>query len=91
VTGIIDNSKTVDRKRWTDLLHVGWMFHQQAIKDAQSPIIGAKPSEEQLFHMAISVAIQDAIALIQQLEAYGYFEGDEFPEDMDISRPGPAG
>jgi len=67
------------------------MFHQQQVKEEQSPIIGAEISEDQLFHMGCSVAIQDAIALIQQLEAYGYFDEDDFPEDMDLSTPGPAG
>ena len=67
------------------------MFHQQQVKEEQSPIIGAEISDDQLFHMGCSVAIQDAIALIQQLEAYGYFDEDDFPEDMDLSKPGPAG
>ena len=67
------------------------MFHQQQVKEEQSPIIGAEISDDQLFHMGCSVAIQDAIALIQQLEAYGYFDEDDFPEDMDLSTPGPAG
>ena len=88
MTGIIDNSTDDARKQWCELLHAGWMFHQQAAKKMQSPIIGAIPSEEQIFHMAISVAMQDAIALIQQMEAYGYFEDKE--ED-EVSRPGPAG
>ena len=91
MTGIIDNTKTDARKQWTDLLHAAWMFHQQQVKEEQSPIIGAEISEDQLFHMGCSVAIQDAIALIQQFEAYGYFDEDDFPEDMDLSTPGPAG
>ena len=66
------------------------MYHQQKVKDNSSPIIGAEITDDQLFHMSISVAIQDAIALIQQMEAYGYFaEGDE--EGEDLSKPGPAG
>ena len=90
MTGIIDNSKDDERKRWTELLHAGWMYHQQKVKDNSSPIIGAEITDDQLFHMSISVAIQDAIALIQQMEAYGYFnETDE--EGEDISKPGPAG
>ena len=91
MTGIIDNAKTEARKRWTDLLHAAWMFHQQQVKEIQSPIIGAEPTDEQIFHMGCSVAIQDAIALIQQLEAYGYFDGDDYPEDMVLDGPGPAG
>jgi hypothetical protein len=89
VTGIIDNNTDKSRKQWCDLLHAGWMFHQQAVKEMQSPIIGAKPTDEQIFHMSISVAIQDAIALIQQMEAYGYFADKE--EEDEVSRPGPAG
>tara|TARA_Y100000296_G_scaffold87428_1_gene133718 strand:+ start:7185 stop:7454 length:270 start_codon:yes stop_codon:yes gene_type:complete len=89
VTGIIDNSTDESRKRWCELLHAGWMFHQQQVKDGASPIIGAEISDDQLFHMSISVAIQDAIALIQQMEAYGYFEDEDFEEEM--SKPGPAG
>jgi hypothetical protein len=41
--------------------------------------------------MGCSVAIQDAIALIQQLEAYGYFEEMDHDSDEELSRPGPAG
>ena len=67
------------------------MYHQQKVKDLSSPIIGAEITDDQLFHMAVSVAIQDCMALIQQLEAYGYFDEDELPEDMDLSKPGPAG
>ena len=92
MTGIIDNSKTEERKRWVELLHTGWMYHQQKVKDLSSPIVGATITDDQLFHMALSVAIQDCMALIQQLEAYGYFdEDDELPEDMNLSTPGPAG
>ena len=90
MTGIIDNTTDDARKKWCDLLHAGWMFHQQQVKASGSPIIGAELSEEQLFHMAISVAIQDAIALIQQMEAYGYFEGEDEDTLPQHSR-GPAG
>ena len=93
MTGIIDNSTDDARKQWCDLLHAGWMFHQQAVKATTSPIMGAQPSEEQLFHMAISVAIQDSIALIQQMEAYGYFEDNEEEEEEGLPQynRGPAG
>ena len=84
MTGIIDNTKDEARKQWTELLHTGWMYHQQKVKEAASPIVGAEINDDQLFHMSISVAIQDAIALIQQMEAYGYF-------DEDLSTPGMAG
>lgn len=89
MTGIIDNSKTKERKHWVELLHAGWMYHQQEVKNATSPILGAEMSEDELFHMAISVAIQDCIALIQQLEAYGYF--DEGDDEDELSKPGLAG
>ena len=89
MTGIIDNSKDDERKRWTELLQAGWMYHQQKVKEDSSPIIAAEITDDQLFHMSISVAIQDAIALIQQMEAYGYF--DEGDEEGDLSKPGPAG
>ena len=84
MTGIIDNSSSKAREQWCKLLHAAWMFHQQQVKEEQSPIIGAEIGDEQMFHMGCSVAIQDAIALIQQLEAYGYF-------DEDLSTPGMAG
>ena len=87
MTGIIDNTTSNERKKWCDLLHAAWMYHQQQVKDETSPIIGAEIGDDQLFHMACSVAIQDAIALIQQLEAYGYFEDDS----GEMSTPGPAG
>ena len=89
MTGIIDNSKTKERKHWVELLHAGWMYHQQEVKNATSPILCAEMSEDELFHMAISVAIQDCIALIQQLEAYGYF--DEGDDEDELSTPGLAG
>ena len=92
MTGIIDNAKTEERKRWCDLLHAAWMFHQQQVKEEQSPIIGAEISDDQLFHMGCSVAIQDAIALIQQLEAYGYFDDEDLHHDnLPQHEAGPAG
>ena len=96
MTGIIDNTKDDARKQWTELLHTGWMYHQQKVKEAASPIVGAEINDDQLFHMSISVAIQDAIALIQQMEAYGYFDQDMFGEDEEEGElpqhsRGPAG
>ena len=67
------------------------MFHQQQVKEEQSAIIGAEISDDQLFHMGCSVAIQDAIALIQQLEAFGYFEDEDENGDPILDGPGPAG
>ena len=89
MTGIIDNSKTQERRHWIELLHTGWMYHQQKVKDLASPVMGAEMTDDEIFHMAVSVAIQDCIALIQQLEAFGYFEEEE--EEQELSTPGPAG
>ena len=72
------------RERWLKLLRAGYMYHQQEVKDTMNPIIGAAASDVNLFHQALSVAIQDCIELIQQMEAYGYF-------DEDLSTPGMAG
>ena len=91
MTGIIDNTKTEERKRWVELLHAGWMYHQQEVKNATSPILGAEMSEDELFHMAISVAIQDCMALIQQLEAYGYFDEPEEDGELPQHSRGPLG
>ena len=41
-----------------------------------------------MFHQAVSVAIRDAINLIQQMEAMGYFDTEE---DVLLSKPGPMG
>ena len=85
MTEIKDNELELEqRERWLKLLRAGYMFHQQEVKDTENPIIGAEPSDINLFHRALSVAIQDAIELIQQMEAYGYF-------DEDLSTPGMAG
>ena len=85
MTEIKDNELELEqRKRWLKLLRAGYMFHQQEVKDTENPIIGAEPSDINLFHRALSVAIQDAIELIQQMEAHGYF-------DEDLSTPGMAG
>jgi hypothetical protein len=55
------------------------------------PIIKGKAAKEMaddhMFHQAISVAIMDAMNLIQQMEALGYFEED----NGLLSAPGPAG
>ena len=85
MTEITDKELELEqRERWLKLLRAGYMFHQQEVKDTENPIIGAEPSDINLFHRALSVAIQDAIELIQQMEAYGYF-------DEDLSTPGMAG
>ena len=73
------------RARWTALLRAGYMFHQQEVKETENPIIGAESSDINLFHKALSVAIQDAIELIQEMEALGFFD------DEMLSTPGMAG
>ncbi len=78
------SAEAEQRERWLKLLRAGYMFHQQEVKETENPIIGAEPSDINLFHKALSVAIQDAIELIQQMEAYGFF-------DEDLSTPGMAG
>ena len=76
--------EAAQRERWLKLLRAGYMYHQQEVKETENPIIGAESSDINLFHKALSVAIQDAIELIQQMEAHGYF-------DEDLSTPGMAG
>lgn len=73
------------RERWIKLLQAGYMFHQQEVKETTNPIIGAESSDINLFHKALSVAIQDAIEMIQQMEALGYFDEEA------LSTPGMAG
>ena len=78
------NSEEEQRDRWIKLLRAGYMFHQQEVKETTNPIIGAESSDINLFHKALSVAIQDAIELIQELEVHGMF-------DETLSTPGLAG
>ena len=73
------------RERWIRLLRAGYMFHQQEVKETENPIIGAEPSDINLFHKALSVAIQDSIELIQHMEELGFFD------DEVLSTPGLAG
>ena len=78
------------RQKWCDLLHAAWMFHQQMASETKPVIKGEtakKMADDHMFHTAISVAIQDAINLIQQMEAMGYFQDDE----ELLSTPGPMG
>jgi hypothetical protein len=66
------------------------MFHQQMVKETQPTLKGdavKKMADDHMFHQAISVAIMDAMNLIQQMEALGYFEEDSGL----LSAPGPAG
>jgi len=86
VTEITDKDLAAEqRERWIRLLRAGYMFHQQEVKETTNPIIGAESSDINLFHQAVSVAIQDCIELIQEMEALGYFE------EAHLSTPGMAG
>ena len=82
--------RMMEREGWVGLLNAAWMYHRQLVKETQPEIIGQVSSEEHIFHQAVSVAIKDAINMIQQMEAYGYFE-DEQDEKNLLSNPGPAG
>lgn len=64
------------------------MFHRQLVKESQPEIVGQKADDTHIFHQAVSVAIKDAINMIQQMEALGYFEDEE---EKLLSKPGPAG
>ena len=86
MTEITDKElESEQRDRWLKLLRAGYMFHQQEVKDTQNPIIGAEPSDINLCQRALSVAIQDCIELIQQMEALGFFDEEA------LSTPGMAG
>jgi hypothetical protein len=86
VTEIRDKALAQEqRERWVKLLQAGYMFHQQEVKETQNPIIGAEPSDINLFHQALSVAIQDSIELIQEMDVLGFFD------DEQLSTPGLAG
>jgi hypothetical protein len=86
VTAITDKeSEQEQRERWIKLLQAGYMYHQQEVKATENPIIGAKPSDINLFHRALSVAINDAVELIQQMDALGFFD------EESLSTPGMAG
>jgi len=79
-----------EREKWYSILHAAWMFHQQMVKETQPALKGdaaKKMADDHMFHQAISVAIMDAMNLIQQMEALGYFEED----NGLLSAPGPAG
>jgi|TARA_R100000951_G_C2604531_1_gene169200 hypothetical protein len=86
VTEITDKElEQEQRERWIKLLQAGYMFHQQEVRDTENPIIGAEPSDINLFHRALSVAINDAVELIQQMDALGFFD------EESLSTPGMAG
>tara|TARA_R110002020_G_scaffold125620_3_gene282936 strand:+ start:192 stop:458 length:267 start_codon:yes stop_codon:yes gene_type:complete len=78
------------RNEWKKLLNAVWMFHRQLVKETAEEILGKESSQEHIFHQAASVAIQDCIHLIDEMEAYGYFdEGND--DEEPLSTPGLAG
>ena len=52
----IDN-KEEERNQWVKLLEHASMFHKQMVMEHRSPIIGAEPNQEELFHRACASAI----------------------------------
>ena len=74
-----------ERGKWLSLLEHSSMFHQQMAMEHRSEILGAEPNSEEMFHIACSAAIEDAILLIQIAEEQGMF--DEIPQ----YNKGPAG
>ena len=69
------------------------MFHRQMVKETEPTIKGdaaLKMADDHMFHQAISVAIKDAIHMIQQLEAFGYFDNEDDERNI-LSEPGPMG
>ena len=71
------SDKVVAREGWVGLLNAAWMYHRQLVKETQPEILGAPSSEEHIFHQAVSVAIKDAINMINQMKQQGYFEEEE--------------
>ncbi len=80
----IDN-KAEDRGQWVKLLQHASMFHKQMVLETHNEIIGAEPSQDNLFHRAVASAIDDAVLLIQIAGEQGMFD------DMPQYNKGPAG
>ena len=80
--------QTDERKQWVRLLEHVSMFHMQMVEETHSPIIGAEPSSENMFHRACASAIEDCILLIEMLDEEGWFGNDE---DLPQHNQGPAG
>ena len=80
----IDN-KEEERGQWLRLLEHASMFHKQMVIEHKSPIIGAEPSQDEMFHRAIASSIEDCILLIQIAADRGMFD------DMPQYSKGPAG
>ena len=74
-----------ERSKWLSLLEHSSMFHQQMATEHRSEILGAEPSQDNLFHRAVASAIDDAVLLIQIAAEQGMFD------DMPQYKKGPAG
>ena len=75
-------------EKWIGLLEATYMFHMQMAKETQSPLLGAGPNDENLFHRACAQAVQDCIFLIEMVKLEGWFEDED---DLSQFRVGPAG
>ena len=79
------NNTDEERGKWLSLLEHSSMFHQQMAMEHKSEILGAEPNTEEMFHLACSSAIEDAILLIEIAAEQGMFD------DMPQYKQGPAG
>ena len=77
-----------ERTQWVRLLEHVSMFHMQMVKETHSPIIGAEPSDDNMFHRACASAIEDCIILIEMVKMEGWFDDED---DLSQFRAGPAG
>ena len=77
-----------ERTQRIKLLEHVTMFHMQMVKETHNPIIGAKQSENHVFHQACASSIQDCILLIEMLDEEGWFGDDEV---LPQHRAGPSG
>ena len=81
-------NKDNERTQWKSLLSHSIMFHMQMVKETHNPIIGAKQSDDSMFHRACASAIEDCILIIEMLEEEGWFGEDE---GLPQHQAGPAG
>ena len=79
------DKEEAQRNSWVKLLDHCRMFHLQMVKETQSPILGAEPNNDEMFHRACASAIEDAVLLIEMVSEQGFF--DEMPQHNQ----GPAG
>jgi hypothetical protein len=77
-----------ERTQWIKLLEHVTMFHMQMVKETHNPIIGAKQSENHVFHQACASAIEDCVLLIEMLDEEGWFGDDDV---LPQHKAGPIG